>query len=55
VKIHALIEWDPGVGASALLTSIQPGAWNGCSQKFAPRLVGCDHAYTVGKMSHYGI
>jgi hypothetical protein len=22
------------------------------SQKFAPRFVGCDHAYTAGKLSH---
>jgi len=22
------------------------------STKFAPRFVGCDHAYTVGKMTH---
>jgi hypothetical protein len=32
VKIDALIEWDPGVGAWALLlTPIQPSAWNGYS------------------------
>ena len=32
MKIDALIEWDPGVGASALLlTPIQPSAWNGYS------------------------
>jgi hypothetical protein len=26
-----------------------------CSPKFAPRFVGCHHAYTVGKMIHQGI
>jgi hypothetical protein len=52
VNIDALIERDRSVGASALLTSIQPSAWNRCSPKFVPRLVGCDHAYTVGKMTH---
>jgi hypothetical protein len=52
VKIDALIEWVPGAEASALPTSIQPGAWKGCFLRFAPRLVGCDHAYTVGKTTH---
>jgi hypothetical protein len=32
--------------------SIHRSAWKGNSPKFAPRFVGCDHAYTVGKMTH---
>jgi hypothetical protein len=37
-----------------LVTTIQWGACNRRSPKFAPRFVGCDHAYTVGKMIHWG-
>jgi hypothetical protein len=53
VNIDALIERDRSVGASALLlTHIQPSAWHGYVLKFAPRFVGCDHAYTVEKTTH---
>jgi hypothetical protein len=53
VNIDALIERDRSVGSLGASYFYSAECVEGeCSPQFAPRFVGCDHAYTMGKMTH---